>query len=1018
MKIISIKSNNINALKGVHEIDFSSEAFQNNIFAIVGKTGSGKTTLLDIITLALYAQTNRLGRDIEQVITQDTHEAWCEVSFTHQGQSYLSKITLQKEAQKTAITMSLFQGETPIIQGRNAVPQKITEIIGLDFNSFSHAILLPQGLFHRLLYAPAKERLLLLEQINDTQLYADISQKVYQESLHAQETFKSMEQALKDLPHLDPQVRQALEERLKKLSQEKANYDIDKLIYQINQKRSFDKASIELEAHKASLEKLQKSLVAKQFQEKEYHDFIRFSVNEKKKIEQTKLLDHELEFSQKNLRSIHQEIASVEEELKQVNHNITQNDEKLSSLRVKETLLKKELEGFQNITHLQQNHTLILSKFNERLRYQQQLQQLTQGEEQLDEKPLAQELATLEERASTLEKKIKAQQFEKLEQQNLILENKITKLTTKASLEQTRESLLAQKKELKESIDQLLTQNLELENRLYQTQKMVRQLEEKYALEEKILNYEEDRAKLKENSPCPLCGSTQHPLFEEQVEPSKTHQLLEEQKAFEQQLQTQYHEQEKIIVQKRAKIEQLEEQLQQNNQQSINLHHLKGDLPALQEEQALLQKELQSIQYQRDELTFVTERKQQLKEQLLELRILIQKHQNRKRQEEEIQLKIQELSYYLIKTLRLYDIELDNQSINLLNAKKESYQRLSFELKAVQQAIHPIEGAKIQNDAQKSYIEESLLSLKKRASMQECDILLLQQKRFAILEERSTTEVLQSLEQASKKQQASYDLFRKLKEEFNHKKSLYFSLLEQLDKQQKLKLINLEQLEKERDAQEIKLAQINQEMGAIQHQIAQDDEYLKRCAKEQQSLEEQAQIAQEWEELNQLIGSPNGDKYRHHVQRLTLQQLIKHANRHLKRLNHRYLLAIKEEDALELEIEDHAFEHQRRAIPTLSGGESFVVSLALALGLLDLKSHDVQINTLFLDEGFESLDEESLQEVLHALSTLETQGKTIGIVSHTPLLQTTIETQIRVEKQGDGISQIKLNLPAIEATLN
>jgi exonuclease SbcC len=1014
MRILTIKSKNINSLKGESSVDLREEHFKDSIFAIVGKTGSGKSTLLDIITLALYAKSHRLGEEIAQCITSGHEDAFCEVEFMQHQQTYRCRTEITKKHQTTHIERYLFQKDQLIAQGEEEVSKRIEELIGLDFNAFSHTIVLPQGLFYRFLYASTTERLELLEQINPTKLYADISQKVYQKATQARRELALRREEMRHLTPLDPKERQELERRAKELTKEQSKYDLNGLIYRINQKRSFDSATIELQKQKDALEKLQKTLVSKQFQEKEYHDFIQFSVREKKKAEEAKLLDHELEFSQKNLKSIQNEIHSVEKELQNIQENIQQNDEKLAHLRIKESLLKKELSSFSNITHLQQNHTLILSKFNERLRLQKELQQITQKEEQLDDKPLAKELMELEQRSATLEKEIKAKNFEKIEQQNIILENKITKLKERASLEREKEAILKEQASLKEDINRLTEINLELKKEINDINGLIEQLEEKRAIEEKILNYKEDRSQLKAGEPCPLCGSRQHPLFEEEIEPSKTSKLLEEQKRRHQELQDQLHQQEKEIVKKNTKIEQLDKELEKNRQNSVTLHHLEGDFGSLVEKQKNIQKELQSLYYQRDELNFVKERKQEITEALLTLRLQMQKDQHRKQRQEELKLKIQELSYYLIKTLRLYNIELDNHSITLLNNQRENYLRISSELKKIQQSIHPLEGEKIQNQAQKSYVEEALLSLKKRASMQECDILLLQQKRFAILEDKKVDEVLSDLQKKSKEQQEQYDHFRELKEEFKQKKRSYFDLLEKLEKEQKLKLLNLEQLETDRDKLEIKLAQINQELGVIEHRITKDDKYLKKYQKEQLSLKEQEEYVEELEELNQLIGSPDGRKYQYHIQSLTMNQLIDLANSYLRKLNNRYLLANKENDTLALEIKDRYFSNQSREISTLSGGESFIVSLALSLALTTLKDQELEINTLFLDEGFESLDEESLKEVLQTLSKLKIKEKSIGIVSHTPLLKEQIRTQIMIEKQGRGISQLKINLPTTE----
>src|SRR5699024_1223115 len=131
-----------------------------------------------------------------------------------------------------------------------------------------------------------------------------------------------------------------------------------------------------------------------------------------------------------------------------------------------------------------------------------------------------------------------------------------------------------------------------------------------------------------------------------------------------------------------------------------------------------------------------------------------------------------------------------------------------------------------------------------------------------------------------------------------------------------------------------------------------------------------------------LIGSKEGDKFRRFAQGLTLDHLVYLDNRQLERLPGRYLLNRRPGEDLTLEVVDTWQADVARDTKTLSGGESFVVSLALALALSDLVSHKTSIDSLFLDEGFGTLDAETLETVLNALDSLNTSGKMIGVISH------------------------------------
>ena len=163
-----------------------------------------------------------------------------------------------------------------------------------------------------------------------------------------------------------------------------------------------------------------------------------------------------------------------------------------------------------------------------------------------------------------------------------------------------------------------------------------------------------------------------------------------------------------------------------------------------------------------------------------------------------------------------------------------------------------------------------------------------------------------------------------------------------------------------------------------------------------------------WQRLDSLIGSAKGDKFRKFAQGLTLDHLLHLANQHLARLHGRYLLRRKTSGELELDIVDSWQGEIARDTRTLSGGESFLVSLALALALSDLVSHKTSIDSLFLDEGFGTLDADTLEIALDALDTLNASGKMIGVISHVEGMKERIPAQIRVDKGGGGYSRLRI----------
>ena len=175
------------------------------------------------------------------------------------------------------------------------------------------------------------------------------------------------------------------------------------------------------------------------------------------------------------------------------------------------------------------------------------------------------------------------------------------------------------------------------------------------------------------------------------------------------------------------------------------------------------------------------------------------------------------------------------------------------------------------------------------------------------------------------------------------------------------------------------------------------------------SIKRKQQDIQIWTKLNELIGSADGKKYRNFVQGLTLDLMLYHANQVLSRMNERYILKhgnTNDKNTLEISIIDTHQGNEERSTKNLSGGESFIISLALALGLSMMSSDKVTIDSLFLDEGFGTLDEEILDIALSTLSALQEEGKMIGIISHVATLKERISTQILVHKGANGTSRL------------
>ncbi|WP_223642210.1 AAA family ATPase [Corallococcus sp. EGB] len=185
-----------------------------------------------------------------------------------------------------------------------------------------------------------------------------------------------------------------------------------------------------------------------------------------------------------------------------------------------------------------------------------------------------------------------------------------------------------------------------------------------------------------------------------------------------------------------------------------------------------------------------------------------------------------------------------------------------------------------------------------------------------------------------------------------------------------------------------------------------DDAARARHGAEARALEQRRADAEVWKTLGDLIGSHDGKKFKVFAQSLTLDALLLHANAHLRELARRYRLERVPGHDLDLQVVDGDMGDEVRSVASLSGGESFLVSLALALGLASLSSETTQVETLFIDEGFGTLDPETLEVALATLDALQATGRQVGIISHVSGLAERIGVQVRVVKQGGGRSKL------------
>lgn len=228
----------------------------------------------------------------------------------------------------------------------------------------------------------------------------------------------------------------------------------------------------------------------------------------------------------------------------------------------------------------------------------------------------------------------------------------------------------------------------------------------------------------------------------------------------------------------------------------------------------------------------------------------------------------------------------------------------------------------------------------------------------------------------------------------------------QMERDKRLTDKALDQIREENATVTMQLSELQKTLGALGQKLQQHIDQQQLQQSRLQAVEVQKKECARWERLHELIGSADGKKFRNFAQGLTFELMVAHANRQLQKMSDRYILVRDSDEPLELNVIDNYQAGETRSTKNLSGGESFIVSLALALGLSNMASRNVRVDSLFLDEGFGTLDADALETALETLSGLQQDGKLIGIISHVPALKERIGTQIQVEAGNAGRSSL------------
>ncbi len=978
MKILKLKFRNINSLAGDWSVDFTQPDFRDGLFLLTGPTGSGKTTVLDAITLALYGKTARVdikGKDNE-VLTRNTGDCFSEVVFQTKDGVYTARWSQRRGVGRgknkggwgdlADLKMSLVApGGKDISRHKNSDTKTLIEqTVGLSFEQFTRTVLLAQGHFDTFLSADETQRAFILEQATGTGIYSRIGARVNEECKKAERCVRDQEAKQGAVSVLSPEERAAKEAEL--AAGRRTERDLAPVVEALTQEKAWLEADAKLAVRADELATAEAALT------KGKEEFAPDAARLDRADKAEKLAS---DFA--TLTGLRKRKETAE---KAVSDRRSDLEETRAALPAAQTAADAAAQADSAA----------------QTAYDVEQPRIRQARALLTKRAELSTALSAEKAAEKTARDALDGVHRRIQNARNALDAARARIQTLGSWTNPKADALAQARQAEADARAAASTAdaavVAAEGVFAAAEpgllKAIAAAQKKRDAALKVRNLDEERAKLHDGDVCPLCLQVYHTLQEALPdEKAEEAQLKDCQDALEDAKKTVADA--KDAASKAQRKTAAAQRALSGAQSAFDAAKAKHDTDlaastATEAEQnralAAAETELPAAQRALADCTQRAAAAQTALDQAMEDFRVLGIPADVDRYDRDIQAKRAAAAEKKSKTDAAF------QAAKTAIAKAEAeYQTAQANASRAKDDLAKAESSFAGALAADGFADEAEWQ---GARWNPGDVAKARARRDALRDEESRLAGRRAtLDQETRDHASAPGRSERA----------------------------LEDVAEELTAKAAEKARSHDHAEFVQYTLRTDNDNQKKLGTLQDELKRAKDVAGRWATLDKLLGGPEGGNFRRYVQYLTLQELIQFANPRLQAMsNRRYELFLAPEDmvpgarnreiGLLPDIVDHDQADEHRSLANLSGGERFQVSLSLALGLSEMASEGVSVESLFLDEGFGTLDGEALERAIDTLEGVQRDGCLLGVISHVAAVAERIRTQITVTKVGSGHS--------------